>query len=97
MKEILQQLRGGVSHYLGFQLSKVVQDFFYQWDKLDVSSNKWVSSFGQQKSSCHLPFSPRFGGVCMGVLPRQTRKWMNHCRGLEPAGSCGKFIGLVQL
>jgi hypothetical protein len=60
-------LIGGVSHYLGFQLSKVVQDFFYQWDKLDVSSNKWVSSFGQQKSSRHLPISPRFAALQTGA------------------------------
>ena len=35
MEEILQQLIGGVSHDLGFQLSKVVQDFFYQWDRIN--------------------------------------------------------------
>jgi hypothetical protein len=41
--------------------------FFYQWDKLDVSSNKWVSSFGQQKSSRHLPISPRFAALQTGA------------------------------
>ena len=29
MEEILYQLIGGLSHYLGFQPSKVVQDFFH--------------------------------------------------------------------
>ena len=33
-----------------------------------------------------------FGGVCMGVLPRQMRKWMNHCRGLEPGVVVGNLL-----